>query len=454
MTNLFESCLVDPAHSILYGLVINVLNLFRNRVLTTEQRVQLDQRCLSYEWPRGCPRVTFNIGSSTYKRWTMTTYKLIGLILPVLFFNMIETSDFFIIIGVYNIVRFYSASTYTSAGLEDAQANARKTLLALLKRFPKDGSSTFNVKLPTLHSVMEYFEHDVPIFGHRAGDCLTEEHKHQTLKSDLPKVFRGDVSKSCMQFENDRCSFRYAIEGGQWSQSGPNGSVVFGQSDGDHSRLLCMRSNAISYFTENPLGIAISSRLCAYPLSDPENHQAEPASLRLRFHREGINSTSNILHQLNRVDYAALKRFIANHSIAANKNVTVLDGFYSNTAQSFVRTGDIVFMGKDFLCKISRMFLHTPSTGNAEVILGVTWLVPVTPKRWTRLTFKLNVGEEKEWQSALSVTGIAHIDHVCSKTGNCQIITDEDSELQWVHDIYPNVYTLSDLRKNKHFCEF
>jgi hypothetical protein len=111
--NLFESCPVDPSHTIWYGLVINVLELFRNRVLTPDQRLVVDRRLLYYPWPSGCQRITFNIGSSRYKRWSMAQYKNIALVMPPLFWRVLDSDHFDLLLDVMEIIQFFAATSYT-----------------------------------------------------------------------------------------------------------------------------------------------------------------------------------------------------------------------------------------------------------------------------------------------------------------------------------------------------
>ena len=92
--NVFECCPVDPSHTIWYGLIINILELFRNRVFDPQTRTLFDKRLLFYQWPRGVPRLTFNIGSAKLKRWSMSIYKQIALVLPALFSNLLDDEDF------------------------------------------------------------------------------------------------------------------------------------------------------------------------------------------------------------------------------------------------------------------------------------------------------------------------------------------------------------------------
>ena len=173
---------MDPSHTIWYGLIINIIELFRNRVFSPSFRKDFDQRLLHYEWPRGVPRLSFNIGHSKLKRWSMSIYKQIALILPALFWKLIDDMDFELILDIMQIVEFYAAPTYSLKRAKEVSDHAFVTVQNIVKRFPFDESSTANVKIPTMHMVLEYLAHDVPNFGHRASDCLTEEHKHQTVR--------------------------------------------------------------------------------------------------------------------------------------------------------------------------------------------------------------------------------------------------------------------------------
>jgi hypothetical protein len=187
--SIFDCCPVDPSHTIWYGLIINILQLFRNRVFDTTTRIVFDQRLLLYPWPRGMSRITFNIGSSKLKRWSMSIYKQIALILPALFWNLVDDDDFETILDIMDIVQFYAASLYS---INNARAVATKALATVGKiamRFPQDPLATINVKKPTMHMVLEYLFHDVPLWGHRASDCLSEEHKHQTVSFAFTLVY-------------------------------------------------------------------------------------------------------------------------------------------------------------------------------------------------------------------------------------------------------------------------
>jgi hypothetical protein len=181
--NLYDCCPVDPSHTIWYGLIMYTLQLFRNRVFDTATRIIFDQRLLLYPWPRGMPRVTFNVGSPKLKRWSMSIYKQIALILPALFWKLIDDDDFDTILDIMDIVQFYAASSYTISNAREVAIKAVATFGKIVRRFPHDGTASINVKKPTMHMVLEYLFHDVLLFGHRASDCLSEEHKHQTVSS-------------------------------------------------------------------------------------------------------------------------------------------------------------------------------------------------------------------------------------------------------------------------------
>jgi hypothetical protein len=179
--NLFECCPVDPSHTIWFGLIINILQLFRNRVFDTETRKAFDTRLLHYPWPRGVPKITFNIGQPKLKRWSMSIYRQIALVLPALFWKLVNESDFDLILDVMEIVEFFASPTYNLRSSLLVGQNALKTAEKLVLRFPYDSDFSANIKIPTLQMVLEYLVHDVPIFGHRPSECLSEEHKHQAV---------------------------------------------------------------------------------------------------------------------------------------------------------------------------------------------------------------------------------------------------------------------------------
>ena len=125
---MFECCPVDPSHTIWYGLIINVLQLFRNRVFDPATRVIFDQRLLYYHWPTGTTRITFNIGSAKLKRWSFSIYKQIALILPALFWNLIDGGDFHLILDITEVVEFYATPSYSLAKTRDVATKAFNTM--------------------------------------------------------------------------------------------------------------------------------------------------------------------------------------------------------------------------------------------------------------------------------------------------------------------------------------
>jgi hypothetical protein len=172
---------------------MNILQLFRNRVFDTDTRLAFDRRLFHYPWPRGISRISFNIGSAQLKRWSMSIYRQIALILPPLFWKLVDDDDFELVLDVMDIVQFYAAPFYTLANAHTVAKKAFKTVAKIFARFPRDERASINVKIPTMHMVLEYLSHDVPIFGHRMSECLTEEHKHQTVITTFTQQGRPKV---------------------------------------------------------------------------------------------------------------------------------------------------------------------------------------------------------------------------------------------------------------------
>jgi hypothetical protein len=134
----------------------------------------------------------------------MSIYKQVGLILPALFWNLVDADDFDLILDIMEIIEFYASSSYTLEKAQIVATNAVNTVQKLDRRFPLDNSASINLKIPTMHMVLEYLIHDVPLFGHRTSECLAEEHKHQFVSYILDdfKTFCAYTAKNRWMLAN------------------------------------------------------------------------------------------------------------------------------------------------------------------------------------------------------------------------------------------------------------
>ena len=97
----------------------------------------------------------------------MSVYKQIALALPALFWKLVDDDDHNLILDVMDIIEFYASSEYTLKSAQTVAQTAFKTIRKVVARFPMDSTAQINVKVPTMHMVLEYLCHDVPIFGHQ-----------------------------------------------------------------------------------------------------------------------------------------------------------------------------------------------------------------------------------------------------------------------------------------------
>jgi hypothetical protein len=178
-----------------------ILDIFRNRVLSPQQRDQWDLRLMYFDWPTGCQRITFNLGSRKLKRWSMSQFKIIALICPSLFINMLCDEDAEHVANMVEIVDFYTGYDVSSARIQDLKARIGKMFESLISRFPSEDINTTlsTYKLPNLHYIMEYIVRDVGVFGHRFGECLSEEHSHQKVDTNI-------VSNDCCIYVDEPCN--------------------------------------------------------------------------------------------------------------------------------------------------------------------------------------------------------------------------------------------------------
>ena len=149
--------------------------------MSPSTRDEWDKRLLYFDWPRGCPRITFNIGSKKLKRWSMTQYKLIALVAPSLFNNLISSTDMEIFLDMVQIVEFYTSPSLSEQHIQDMKSSISGFFSKIINRFPTEHGTTSTYKIANLHYITEYIVRDVEIFGHRLGECLTEEHAHQKV---------------------------------------------------------------------------------------------------------------------------------------------------------------------------------------------------------------------------------------------------------------------------------
>ena len=119
--NVFACGPVDPSHTIWYGLIINIRQLFRTRVFNPDTRLRFDRRLLLYPWPRGTSHITFNLGSANLKRWSVEIYKHIALILLALLWKRVDHDDFELILDGMELVHFYTSPAITLQPARHAQ---------------------------------------------------------------------------------------------------------------------------------------------------------------------------------------------------------------------------------------------------------------------------------------------------------------------------------------------
>ena len=128
----------------------------------------------------------------------MTQYKLIALVAPSLFNNLISSTDMEIILDMVQIVEFYTSPSLSEQHIQDMKSSISGFFSKIINRFPTEHGTTSTYKIANLHYITEYIVRDVEIFGHRLENV--------SQKSTLIKRFCNILAIHSINFFDHRLS--------------------------------------------------------------------------------------------------------------------------------------------------------------------------------------------------------------------------------------------------------